>query len=115
MPHFPAHLSKTEAAIINKLITAILERPNLMARVYDGEEWATEWTRNRSTMQQEIAATDETRIYITALDKNGAATRIGSILLIHGNDEDVISDASWNPKHPYAEPTIDTLCKEANA
>ncbi|MBD3755904.1 MAG: hypothetical protein IE937_09735 [Gammaproteobacteria bacterium] len=111
MAEFPTHMRKVEADIVNKLLTRILSHKDLLIRVYDGVEWATDWTRNRAEVQRETAATDETRYCIIRIAENGAATRIGSILLIHGNDEDVISDASWNPKLEDAESLIEDLMK----
>ena len=115
MTTYPHHMNATEKAICNKLLAAIIATEGLFMRVYDGEEWATEWTRDLDLIRPEIAATEETRIYLMDVDANGAATRLGSILLIHGNDEDVISDSSWNPKAPGAEHLVDRLCAAANA
>lgn len=110
MSSFPEHMSKIEQGISNKLLTRILKHPdNLFVRVYDGEEWATEWTRDREVIQRETAATDATRYFIMRVSETGAATRIGSVLLIHGNEDDVISDGSWNTKVEGAEALIDAL------
>ena len=103
---------------MNKLLTAILTLSPvpLFVRVYDGEEWATDWTRDRKTIQQETAATDETRYVLAATEteQGGAMRRVGSITLIHGNGEDVISDASFNIKFDDAETLINSLCNHAN-
>lgn len=116
MAHYPAHMSKTEKTICNRLFRAIHDHPdNLHLRIYDGEDWATEWTRDLSKVFPEIHATDATRVFLMAVSPEGAANRIGSILLIHGNEEDVISDFSWNSKNPQNEAILDHLCKIANA
>lgn len=115
MTHFPAHMSATEKTICNRLFKAILaDAGNLHMRIYDGEDWATDWTRDLSKVRPEIHATDATRVFLMAVSPTGAATRIGSILLIHGNEEDLISDASWNSKHPENEAIIDRLTNAAN-
>lgn len=112
MAHWPDHMDATEAAICNKTLTRILSNPrHLMVRVFDGEEWATGWTRDRAAIQRETAATDETRWFLTETEtaEGGAGRRIGSILLIHGNGEDVISDTSWNPRVSHAQELLDQL------
>lgn len=114
MTHFPKHMDATEAKIANRLLTAILRHPDLLVRVFDGEEWSTDWTRDRAAIQRETAATDMTRYSITRLADNGAARRLGSILLIHGNGEDVISDYSWNTKVDAVEALLDEVCDYAN-
>lgn len=112
---FPVHMDKVEAQIVNRLLTYTLGHPDvLMVRVYDGEEWATEWTRSRAEIQREVAATDMTRLFIMKVNPNGAAHRMGSILLVHGNVEDVVSDGSWNPKQEGAEALINAIMAAAN-
>jgi hypothetical protein len=113
---YAAHIAADEKTICNRLIAAALAHPrNLLIRVYDGEEWATDWTDNAAAIKQAIAATSETRLYFSARAENGGARRIGSILLIHGNGEDLISDSSHNPNDEQAESIIDALCNAANA
>ena len=118
MTYFPDHLDRTEARIISRLITAILTLSPvpLFVRVHDGEEWATDWTRNRRTICEAVAATDETRFVLaqTETTEGGAMHRFGSIWLIHGNGEDAISDASFNIKRDNAETIIDALIDHAN-
>jgi len=115
MAHFPDHMDRDEARVSNRLITAILDHPdNLAVRVFDGEQWATHWTRDRATIQRETAATDVTIYHLCKVSDTGAATRFGSITLIHGNGEDVVSDAAWSSKRPEAEALIEGLCDHAN-
>ena len=112
---FPAHMNATEKTICNRLFKAVLaEAGNLHMRIHDGEEWATEWTRDLAKVRPEIHATDATRVYIMAVSPDGAAARMGSILLIHGNEDDLVSDASWNSRQPDAEALIDRLCNAAS-
>lgn len=118
MAQWPQHMDPTEGRICNRVLTAILAHPrNLFVRVFDGEEWATDWTRDRATIQRETAATDMTRWFLMSCTtpEGGAARRLGSILLIHGNAEDVISDASWNPREADAESIVNALCAVAEA
>ncbi|PCD76765.1 hypothetical protein CLN94_06570 [Pseudothioclava arenosa] len=108
---FPHWMDKTEARIANKLLTAILSDKELFVRVYDGEDWVTEWTRDRAAIQRETAQTEVTRYYIARQPEGGGAQRVGSFLLIHGNGEDVLSDGSWNPRCDGAEAFIDGMWK----
>lgn len=105
MAHFPEHLDATEAKIINALLTRVLAE-GLHVKVYDGEEFSTELTRDRALIQRETAATEETT-YVLYHGKD----RLGSVWLIHGNGEDVLSDYSWNTKVEDAEAIMDRLCK----
>jgi len=92
MTHFPDHLGKIESRIINRLISAILDA-GYSIRVGEGEEGErlTRPTRHRPTIQSETAAT-----CITLFDiMQGDAERLATIVLIHGNGEDVISDVSY--------------------
>jgi len=88
MAHFPEGLDTVETRIINKIITAALDA-DLAIRVRDYEEGEihTAWTRNRADIQRATAISDGT---IYDLSKEG--TRQGSVVLIHGNGEDVFAD-----------------------
>jgi hypothetical protein len=90
MATFPDWLDKTEARTINKIITRALDL-GMHIRVREGEEGEilTEWTTHRGRIQTETAASG-----ITIFDIAHVSTteRIGSIVLIHGNGEDVFSD-----------------------
>lgn len=115
MRHFPSHLAADEAEIIARLIDYALGHPTiLMLRVHDGEDWATDWTRSTTAIQQAIAKADMTRVYVMKVAESGSVQRMGSILLIHGNGEDVISDSSHNPRAEGAEELIEAICNHAN-
>ena len=92
MTHFNEYLPKDEIAPINALITRILEAGHHIA-VHDGEEYATGPTRDRALIQKETCETEMT-VYVV-LDQG---KYLGQFVLIHGNGEDVISDASA-PNH----------------
>lgn len=106
---FPEWIDKTEARIANRVINAILNHePALHARVWDGEELATGWTRHRPTLRNATAQTGFTILHIA--DKHGDKHRhIGSVTLIHGNGEDLVSDGGWSGEIEHAERTIETI------
>lgn len=85
------YLSHTEATIINKLIDDILSR-GLLISVQDGEEWAVKRSTDPDEIKRDIGETCETQI--VCRDPDG--TFRGWFWLIHGNDEDVISDHTDN-------------------
>lgn len=89
---FPAHMDPAEARIVNNLITKMLGRGGEI-RVRDYEEpddVFVDWTRDRVAIQKETNATCGT-VYDFRFEGDN---RLGSVLLIHGNGEDVISDIS---------------------
>lgn len=85
--HYPHWIRPIERDIIDGLISAILEDEDVLIKVHDGMEWATEATRDREVIEKEIAATDVTELVVP---------NRGGFLLIHGNDEDVLSDHTDN-------------------
>lgn len=85
------------AADERRIISALLEdaaAAGLLVSVYDGEEWACQPTADQTAVRLVIGDSDE-----TTLRFRDPATRVvvGSVLLIHGNGCDVISDYSDNP------------------
>lgn len=88
---FPSYMWKSEATIINRLISEILQR-GLLISVYDGEEWAVKKSSDRAEIQRNTAATDETYFRVCKADD----TTVGTITLIHGNWSEVISDHTDN-------------------
>jgi hypothetical protein len=116
--HYPDHMQETEQRIVSKLLDTLLAN-GVHVRVFDGEEYATDFTEDRATIERETNATDVT-VYELRLHRdgdNGAVNQyLGSITLIHGNDVDVISDYAWpknaaEPEHGRAE--IAALLKPA--
>ena len=116
MSQFPDHMNATEARIVNRLLTAILTLSHvpMMVRVHDGEEFATDWTTDRKEIQKETAATDVTVYVLAEKMDDGSRRRVGSVTLIHGNEDDVISDASYSTKYEGSQDLIDSLCEHAN-
>ena len=95
MAHFPEWLPKEEAAVINPFLTRVLRAGHYIA-VHDGEEVSLQPTRDRKAIQKETAATDMTNFIICDESKVEGKKwkRIGTVVAIHGNLEDVLSDAS---------------------
>jgi hypothetical protein len=83
-------ISIIEQRIIRKLVNKAIGMGYEIS-VHDGEEFAVRKEIVCSVILNEIGATDETTLHFYL---NGI--RQGWILLIHGNDEDVVSDYSDN-------------------
>jgi hypothetical protein len=87
---YPKHMSATEARIITKLIRRALQQGWTIS-VYDGEEWALVKSTDFEAITAEIAATDETTLRFREY-----GISVGSVFLVHGNEDEVISDMSAN-------------------
>lgn len=66
-------------------------------RIYDGEEFNGDWTKDEDTVFSRMASTDEDRLFFRL--PNG---KEGWVLLIYGNGADVISDNTV-PNNRYPE------------
>lgn len=110
---WPSHMDKTEARICNKLITKALSE-GFHIRVREGEdgEVMCEPTRQRSEIQAQTHATCMTLYDILKEDGMGF-DRIGTVLLVHGNGEDVISDMAWPQSQPENEAVLEALADHA--
>lgn len=82
-----AHTTPTERRIVSRLIAAAL-RKGYAISVNDGEEWTVRQSTDADIITNAIATTDRDTLSFRAEGKH-----IGSILLIWGNDEDVISNS----------------------
>lgn len=91
IPPIP-HGSVTEKAIVGKLVTDLLAA-GLKISVFDGEETTVRRSADAKTIFEALASTDSDTLLIYRTDD---PKRIGSILLIWGNDHDIISDYSDN-------------------
>lgn len=89
---FPNHMRPTEQKIVGKLIKKALGLGYVIS-VYDGEDWAIVRSTDYEAITAEIAATDETQLMFR---RGEDRVKVGWMLLVHGNDEDVISDHSDN-------------------
>ena len=81
---------KTETTICNKLVSCALAA-GYAVTVYDGEEFALRNSKDRAAIKAAMFSTDCDRLYFW----NGR-DMVGSVLLIYGNGQDVISDHSDN-------------------
>ena len=95
MKHYPAHANKTEAKIINKIITSAL-KSDYSISVFDGEDYSLLRSTTRKEIKAECFATDETTLMFNRRDFDAA--KVGWVWLIHGNGSDVISDYTDNPE-----------------
>ena len=89
---FPRHLSATEGRIISRLITKAISA-GLSIEVEEGEEGESLCapTQDTSMIEREIAATSITVLRLHR-PTDGQLAQIGTVILIHGNEEDVVSD-----------------------
>lgn len=104
IPPIP-HGSLIEKIIVGRLVDD-LRAAGYKLRVYDGEEYATGCTRDPAIIYAAMAATDQDR-----LDLFKEGKHVAWVLLIWGNDGDIISDYSTNLE-PIIKPIygwIDTL------
>ena len=107
---FPTYLDPVERKIINRVIKQALANGWLIS-VFDGEEYPVKYSREYGKITAEVAATDETRLVIRAADR----AKLGTVLFIHGNGEDVLSDYSWvESGEASTKEAMDELCKEGN-
>ncbi|MER9205225.1 hypothetical protein [Mesorhizobium sp. M0771] len=90
---FPAHANATEKRIISAIIKRALAL-GFTVSVYDGEEWALKRSTDFEAITAEVHATDETTLRMR--DETG--NMVGSIYLVHGNEDDVICDHTDNER-----------------
>lgn len=84
-----------ERAIASKLIEDMLSNGNTVS-VWEGEDWAIYKSTDYTAIMEALASTDSDWIYAYARVGNNVK-RIGAVLLIYGNGNDLISDCSDNP------------------
>lgn len=82
------HLSEIERRIIRKLVKTILEAGYII-KVRDEEDVVQDYTCDRNEILHAIGHTDMTTLVVRPVDPLG---RPSFISLVHGNDNDVISD-----------------------
>ncbi len=80
-----------ERAIVNRMIRAALAA-NLTVSVFDGEEWGLRASSNYAAITAEVAVTDQTTLRF----RDASKKLLGSIYLVHGNGDEVISDHTDN-------------------
>jgi len=91
---------KQEEAIAVKLVDAVLANGDRIS-VYDGEAYPVKFSSDREEILTAMASTDMDTLVIRKPDH----FRLGSVLLIYGNGEDLISDHTAN-EH------MDKLCSQ---
>jgi len=90
---FPNYIRPKEAEIITKIIEKALGLSYFIS-VNDGLNWALKQSIDFEAITSEVAATDVTILRFRTSERE----EIGNILLIHGNDEDVVSDCTDTPR-----------------
>ncbi|RWM86466.1 MAG: hypothetical protein EOR84_30605 [Mesorhizobium sp.] len=100
---FPDYMRSTETKIVDTLIKKALGLGYVVS-VYDGMDWPVKKSADYEAITCEIAATDVTELVFRLDD----GTKVGWMMLVHGNDEDVISDYSANPQMENLVAGIDT-------
>lgn len=89
--NFPDWLHPTEAVIITKILDTALAMPNVeIGLLGEGEDLLGK-TRDRLAIESDIAACGDTTLVF--YDDKGYR---GWVWLVHGNHDDVVSDASAN-------------------
>lgn len=95
-------LSKTEQEIIGRYLDRVAnvcaENPNHFITVRDEEEPAYQDTFVRDLIEAAIGNTDITTIRVRV-----GHNQVHTTFFVHGNDEDVVSDSSWNPAGEWLE------------
>lgn len=90
-PCFMRYTTPTERRIARALINGAIKR-GWSVSVYDGQEWTLRNVCALATVTDALATTDSDTLHFT----NPNMVGVGQVLLIWGNDEDVISDHSDN-------------------
>lgn len=102
-------MPEEEKSICTKLIRNTLDRRLLITvRDYEEGDVFLRHSSNPIEIAQATAATCGT-LYDVVIHHRETYTRLGTIVLIHGNGEDVISDLSWPAAHPEYEIILDYL------
>lgn len=112
---YPDHISQTERRIINVVLSNIAnlqhQYPNLIVRVFDEEDLTYTGPADIAAIRKEIGHTGMTRVMVIIPNLHAAGKSGGaSVLFIHGNEEDVLSDSSWGEGCEWLE---QHLCKGA--
>ncbi|MFC2970437.1 hypothetical protein [Acidimangrovimonas pyrenivorans] len=115
---WPEWIDKTEGAICNKLITAILNRGFcICVRDEDGRIRQAPTIRRsdiqRQTGQTRITFYDVMREVQRDLDGTTGHMPFGRFLLVHGNRKDVVGDYSCLTRSPESERVMQDILGEA--
>jgi hypothetical protein len=110
---FLRYASPDERRIVRKLVRSIFSVPGRGVTVYDGED-TTGMLTSAKEVYDHLATTGTDWILVyEGLEKAGpvwAAKHLGTVMLIWGNGEDVISDYSDNATmEALIDPILDSL------
>ena len=94
-------MPKAEQTIVSKVLKAVLAAGYSVV-VHDGEE-SYPATNNEKEAWDALGNTDIDRLIIYS----ESSQRVGSILFVWGNGEDIVSGSSWNEAYPDSESIID--------
>lgn len=101
--------AEQEQRIARKVLRAILAA-GYSVRVWDGEAYAGGITAKEAVAWEAMGSSDQDQLAV--LDTTGDnPRRVGSILLIWGNGEDLVSDYSWNVNYEGSEAIIGKLAE----
>ena len=81
------HASEVERQIVRRLVSDILAKGYRLS-VYDGGEFTVKFSTDATAILDALASTDSDNLIIRRADKS----RVGFVMLIWGNDTDLISD-----------------------
>ena len=87
--NFPTWMNYSERKIVGALLDAALADETVTITVNDGEDDVVRKSRDRAKIEHETCQTDQT-YYAFYRGKE----RLGWVWLVHGNDEDVMTDCS---------------------
>lgn len=88
-----AYATPLEQRIARALIRAAL-RDDLAVSINDGEEWTVVRSRDVTHITEHLATTGADTLRLTTADN----ALVGEILLIWGNEEDLVSDCTDNSR-----------------
>lgn len=89
---YPEHLSPVERDIIDCIVKKALD-VGCSISIFDGEDHTIRRSRDHAAISKVVAATE-----ITVLNFfDDVDALMGSIILLHGNEEDVIHDCTDKP------------------
>lgn len=114
--NWPDSLDQTEAKVLNKLVTSILDA-GYSLRIRDEEnELSADTTRNRAAIQAATAQTGMTFYDVmreAGLQDGPRSAYLGTLVLIHGIGPDLVLGRHGPKDKPENETLLDALAKPA--
>lgn len=92
--NYPNWLSLVEGQIIAAILDDAFAQEDIQVSVFDGEDVVCPATRDRASVEKEVAQTDVT--YLNFYRHADQPNRVGTVMLVHGNENDVICDCTDN-------------------